>query len=255
MSQKDELLNRLRSSSGLLLLLDFDGTLVDIAPTPDSVIPPPELKIILRQLLARPMTHVAILSGRSLAELQEFIPSTIPVALAGCHGCELQMPGELEQSILDDEEIQQDLDNFAASLEELADWPGIIIEHKGCAVGMHYRLADETTVEHAFEEFYSKAEALENYEEMEIVEGKDVVELRPLGMNKGIAVSFLVENFRPSDNALIAYVGDDTTDLDGFDALPEGALRVAVGEKLADQADYVLSSPDELLELIRGLLQ
>jgi len=248
MSQKDELLNRLKSSSGLLLLLDFDGTLVDIAPTP-------ELKIILRQLLERPMTYVAILSGRSLLELQEFIPSTIPVALAGCHGCELQMPGELEQSILDDEKIQQDLDDFAASLEELADWPGIIIEHKGCAVAMHYRLADETTVEHAFEEFYSKAEVLENYEEMEIVEGKDVMELRPSGTNKGIAVSFLVENFRPSDNALIVYFGDDTTDLDGFDALPEGALRVSVGEKLADQADYVLSSPDELLELIRGLLQ
>lgn len=255
MSRKDELLNRLKSSPGLLLLLDFDGTLVDIAPTPDSIAPSPELKIILRQLLERPMTNVAILSGRSLAELQEFIPSTIPVALAGCHGCELQMPGELEQSILDDEGIQQDLDDFAASLDELADWPGIIVEHKGCAVAMHYRLADETTVEHAYEEFYSKAEALENYEEMEIVEGKYVVELRPSGMNKGIAVSFLVENFTPSDSALVVYFGDDTTDIDGFDALPEGALRVAVGEKLADQVDYVLFSPAELLELIRGLIQ
>lgn len=255
MSDKEKLLSCLRACPALLLFLDFDGTLVDIAPTPDSIVPPPELKIILRQLMERPMTHVAILSGRSLSELQEFIPPTIPIALAGCHGCELQMPGELEQSILDDETLQQDLDDFALGLEELADWPGIIVEHKGCAVAMHYRLADETTVEHAREEFYSRAEALENYEEMEIVEGKDVVELRPSGMNKGLAVRFLVENFVPREDASIVYFGDDTTDLDGFDALPEGAVRVSVGEKLVGQADYVLSSPAQLLELIRSLVE
>jgi len=255
MNPEEKLFELLKSSPGLLLLLDFDGTLVDIAPTPDSITPPPELKILLRQLLERPLTNIAILSGRSLSELQEFIPSTIPVALAGCHGCELQMPGELEQSILDDEAVQQDLDDFATSLEELAEWPGILVEHKGCAVAMHYRLADGTTIEHAVEEFYSKAEALPNYEEMEIIEGKAILELRPSGMNKGIAVEFLVENFRPSNDALVVYFGDDTTDVDGFEALPEGAIRVAVGTKLAKDADYVLDSPAELLEIMHKLLE
>lgn len=254
MTQKDELLQRLKSSRGLLLLFDFDGTLVDIAPTPDKIAPSPDLKLLLRQLVERPLTNVAIISGRSLTELQEYIPSSIPLAFAGCHGCELQMPGEVEQSILDDEDIQHDLDEFATSLEDLSEWPGILLEHKGCAVAMHYRLADRTTIEHAQEEFYSKAEQLLNYEEMEIIEGKAVLELRPTGMNKGIAVGFMAENFLPTERALVVYFGDDTTDLDGFAALSKNSLRVAVGEKIADKADYTLDSPGEITELIRELL-
>ncbi|MBD3285697.1 trehalose-phosphatase, partial [candidate division WOR-3 bacterium] len=244
-----------KSGRGLLLLFDFDGTLVDIAPTPDKVNPSPDLKLLFRQLVERDFTNVAILSGRSLMELQEYIPSSISLAFAGCHGCELQMPGEVEQSILDDEEIQRDLDDFASGLEELSDWPGIIVEHKGCAVAIHYRLADKTTIEHTKEEFYNRAEALPNYEEMEIIEGKAVLELRPTGMNKGIAVQFMVENFLTSEDSLTVYFGDDITDLDGFEALPENSLRVAVGNKIAEYADYMLDSPSRLLELIRQFLE
>ncbi|MBN2378291.1 trehalose-phosphatase [candidate division WOR-3 bacterium] len=254
MTQKEKILELLKSSKGLLLLFDFDGTLVDIAPTPDRIVMPPDLKLLLRKLVERPSINVAILSGRSLIELQEYIPANILLAFAGCHGCELQMPGEVEQSILDDEDIQRDLDEFAASLEELSDWPGIIIEHKGCAVAMHYRLADKTTIEHAQEEFYSRAEQLSNYEEMEIIEGKAVLELRPSGMHKGIAVEFLAENFLPSDGALVAYFGDDTTDLDAFTALPENSLKVAVGQKIAKEANFVLASPAEVVQLIKELL-
>ncbi len=249
-----KLLSELDSSTGLLLLFDFDGTLVDIAPTPEAINVPPELKIMLRQLVERENTNVAIISGRSLYELQEYFPPSVMVAFAACHGCQLQMPGEVEQSILDDGALQQDLDEFAANLNEMSNWPGIIIEHKGCAVAMHYRLADRTTVEHAHEEFYSMAENLSNYEDMEIIEGKEVLEIRPAGMNKGIAVDFLSENFLPTDDALVVYFGDDTTDLDGFDAMFEGSLKVAIGDKIAAQADYVLASPAELWELIKGLI-
>jgi len=251
----EELFDVIKSSSGLLLLFDFDGTLVDIAPTPDRIQPSPDLKLLLRQLVERPLTNVAILSGRSLMELQEYIPASIPVAFAGCHGCELQMPGEVEQSILDDEDIQHDLDDFAVSLEELSDWPGIFVEHKGCAVAMHYRLADHTTIEHAQEEFYSRAEVLANYEEMEIIEGKAVLELRPSGMNKGIAVQFMVENYLPTLDALTVYFGDDTTDVDGFDSLPDNSVKVSIGTKIADKADYMLDSPSQLVELVRKLLE
>lgn len=255
MPDTGELLERLKASRGLLLLLDFDGTLVKIAPTPDSVQVSPDLKLLLRRLLERPMTRVAILSGRSLAELQEFFPATVVVALAGCHGCELQMPGEVEESILEDEEVKHDLDELAAILEEeLSEWPGILVEHKGCAVALHYRLADQTTVEHATEEFYSKAENLPTYEEMEIIEGKDVLELRPHGMNKGIAVEYLVQNFLPGPDAVVVYFGDDTTDLDGFKALPETGIKVSVGKKLSKHADYVLSSPDHLITILKELI-
>lgn len=254
MSQKNELLNRLKTASSLLLLFDFDGTLVDIASTPDKIEVTPELKLMLRQLAERPFTNAAVLSGRSLTELHEYLPASIPLAFAGCHGCELQMPGEVEESILDDEEIQFDLDEFALSLEELSDWPGIIIEHKGCAVALHYRMADATTIEHATEEFYNRAEQLPNYEEMEIIEGKMVLELRPSGMHKGIAVEFMAQNFMPTIESLLVYFGDDTTDLDGFNALPEGSIKVAIGERIASSADYVLDTPSELCEVIQGLL-
>jgi trehalose-phosphatase len=254
MSQKEDLLARLNAVNGLLLLFDFDGTLIDIASTPDKIEVTPELKLLLRQLTERPFTNAAILSGRSLTELHEYLPASIPLAFAGCHGCELQMPGEVEESILDDEEIQFDLDEFALSLEELSDWPGILIEHKGCAVALHYRMADETTIEHATEEFYSRAEQLPNYEEMEIIEGKMVLELRPSGMNKGIAVEFITQNFMPSVEALVVYFGDDITDIDGFNALPEGSLKVSIGEKIAPYANFILDSPDELIQVIKELL-
>lgn len=251
-----ELLIRLRQAPGLLLMFDFDGTMIDIAPTPDAINVPPEFKILLRSLADIEDTNVAIVSGRSLPELQEYIPNTIPVALAGCHGGQLQMPGEVEESILDDEDIQHDLDKFAEDLHELADWPGIIIEHKGCAVALHYRLADATTIEHAREEFYSRAELLDNYEEMEVIEGKEVLEMRPAGVNKGIAVKFLVEHNLPASGSLAVYFGDDTTDLEAFEALPEeNALRVAIGEKITERADFVLESPAELLQLVKELIE
>jgi len=255
MNSKEELLVKLKASAGLLLLFDFDGTLVDIAPSPDKIKPSLDLKLILRRLISRPGTNVGILTGRSLADLQEYVPANISIAFAGCHGCELQMPGEVEQSILDDEEIQRDLDAFASSMEELSEWPGIIIEHKGCAVAMHYRLADKTIIEHAQEEFYTRAEFLPTYEEMEIIEGKAVFELRPSGMHKGIAVQFLSENYLPVYNALVVYFGDDTTDLDAFAALPDNSIRVAVGKKIADKADCVLDSPSKLLEILKELLK
>lgn len=254
MIDKPDLAQKLQSTPGLLLIFDFDGTLAEIAPTPDAVVLNPDTVLLLRKLLERPLTNLAVISGRSIEYLRKHIPASLDVALAGCHGCEFEMPGQIEESILDDEEIFEDLETFALGLKDLESWQGIIVENKGCAVAMHYRLAEENQALHARDEFYSRASALKRFEDMEVIEGKKVIELRPFGINKGVAVRFLADSYRPSSDSLTAYFGDDTTDLDAFQALPENSIRVAIGSKIANEADYVLASPKELLETIRRLV-
>jgi trehalose 6-phosphate phosphatase len=254
---KSSLLERLRMADSLLLLFDFDGTLVEIAPSPDGIKPHPELLRLLERLSERPMTNVAVLSGRTLQQLETYIPSTLNVALAGSHGAQVRMPGDKDKvvSLFNSPDTIKELSLFAASIAPLSDLPGILIEEKGTSIAMHYRLAEPEIAGDACRRFISQAEQLKNFKDLEILEGKMVLEIRPKDVNKGSAVRFLCREFLPSEQALVACFGDDVTDIDAFRALPQGSIRIAIEKTIANLADYMLESPQELLEIIRRLLE
>jgi len=192
------------------LLLDVDGTLIDIAPTPDSVIVPPNLITTLRGLRARLGGALALVSGRSVEVLDTLLPDTAH-AMAGEHGAAIRhAPGDaierpdlpaLPQAWLDQARTMVDAT------------PGAVMERKARGFTMHFRRCPE-----AGPGFHAFLQALlAGQDQFRLLGGTMVWEVRPDGMDKGRAVRALMER-APFAGRLPIFIGDDVTDEDGMRA-------------------------------------
>lgn len=220
------------------ILLDVDGVLAPIVDVPHEAAVPEETRAELRRLDGR-YALVACISGRSGADARRIV-GIDELVYVGEHGLEL-VPEAAEWS--------DRLHAFAASV----DWEDI--ERKPLTITFHYRRAeDEAEALKLLEAVAARA----RHEGLVPRFGRKVLELRPpIGAHKGTAVTHLLGE-RGLERAL--YAGDDTTDLDAFNAL-EGlvlGVRVAVAspegpKALLEAADIVVDGPAELRELLRRL--
>jgi trehalose 6-phosphate phosphatase len=234
----DDGLARLRAEPAqAAVLLDVDGTLAPIVARPELAAVPEETRAEVRRLVGR-YGLVACVSGRSGAEAAHLV-GVDGVVYVGVHGLELAPEAA---------RWRETLRPFAAET-----WPWL--EDKGLTVALHWREApDEAEALRTLEEIAARAKTAG----LEARWGRKVLELRPpVASDKGTAVRALLAE-RGLRRAL--YAGDDTTDLDGFRGLDglEIAVRVAVASpegpaELREGADVVVSSPAELLELLRTL--
>ncbi|MFL5912562.1 MAG: trehalose-phosphatase [Gaiellaceae bacterium] len=233
------LLERLAAEPQLAgLFLDFDGVLAPIVERPDDAYPPAEARGELERLAAR-YALVAVVSGRAGDDVRRRV-GVEGVKVVGSHGLELDPEAE---------DWRARIDAFAQTV----DWPDV--ERKTLTVAFHYRTAtDDRAARAALEDVAGRARA----EGLRASFGRKVLEvLPPLEANKGTAVRQLLAG-AGLHRALVA--GDDTTDLDAFRALDglDLAVRVAVAAdespaELRAEADLVVGSTDELLELLRTL--
>ncbi len=196
-------------------LLDLDGTLIEIAPTPDAVIVPPMLPGLLRRLRARHRDAVAIITGRPI-EAVDALLGDAPFAVAGEHGAAIRPgPGcpvaRETLPVLPEDELAR-----AAALA--ARFPGALVERKAHGVALHYRLAPEA--EQALRE---AAEAMvAACPGFALLSGSKVWEVRPAGIHKGTALRALMAA-PPFAGRVPVFVGDDVTDEDAI------AAAVALG--------------------------
>jgi trehalose 6-phosphate phosphatase len=234
----DDRLARLRAEPGrAAVLLDVDGTLAPIVARPELAAVPAETRAEVARLAER-YALVACVSGRSGEEAAQLV-GVEGVLYVGVHGLELAPEAEA---------WREALRPFAAER-----WPWL--EDKGLTVALHWREADDE--EAALRELEAIAERAQAAG-LEARWGRKVLELRPpVEADKGTAVRTLLSE-RGLRRAL--YAGDDTTDLDAFRGLDglELGVRVAVASEegpaaLREAADVVVSSPAELLELLRVL--
>jgi len=216
------------------LFLDFDGTLVELADTPDGVSIPTELGPMLEQLRRKLEGRLAIVSGRSLADLKRHLPLH-GIAFSGSHGLELQLADGTRLPL----SVPLGLDEMCQAVEAFADkvGGGLLAERKPAGIALHYRLApDEAERVEAFMARLAKKTgfALQN--------GAMVAELRAHGATKGDALkAFMTEP--PFANARPVFVGDDLTDEDGFaEAAALGGAGVLVGPARPTAARYALES-------------
>ena len=219
------------------VLLDVDGTLAPIVARPELAAVPEETRAEVRRLAGR-YALVACVSGRTGEEAARLV-GVDGVVYVGVHGLELAPEAA---------RWREALRPFAAT-----EWPWL--EDKGLTVALHWREApDEEAALAALREVAARAETAG----LEARWGRKVLELRPpVPADKGTAVRALLEE-RALRRAL--YAGDDTTDLDAFRGLDglELAVRVAVASAeapagLREAADVVVSTPAELLDLLRLL--
>ena len=217
---------KLHDAAELVLLLDYDGTLVELAPTPDLARPDPELFELLRALAERPHTTVYVVSGRKRETMDQWL-GQLPIGLWAEHGFWSRSgptapwvpAGELHPSWRDPAlAILQDVTTRT---------PGALIEEKSAGLAWHYRMADEEYGQQQANELRLHLNQVLSNQPVEILDGNMVIEIRPHGMNKGLVVPDVLNTHRPG--AVLAAIGDDRTDEDLFRALPAEAVTVKVG--------------------------
>ncbi|MGI9039576.1 MAG: bifunctional alpha,alpha-trehalose-phosphate synthase (UDP-forming)/trehalose-phosphatase [Gemmatimonadales bacterium] len=223
---RSEVARLLEQTDYLLLLVDYDGTLVPFTPTPELARPDAALLGLLRSLATRPGTEIHVVSGRAREALEQWL-STLPVWLHAEHGFWSRRPDGREW-IPAGEVGGAWREPVLAILRDItARTPGSLIEIKAVALAWHYRLADRETGARRANELQLHLNQLLSNQPVEILQGHKVIEIRPHGINKGTVVPPL--SAERLANSTILAIGDDRTDEDLFAALPPEAITVRVG--------------------------
>lgn len=227
------------SLEGAALFLDFDGTLVELAETPDAIRVPPALAPLLDRLRHRLDGRLAIVSGRSIADLDRHLPCS-DVAVAGSHGLELRLASGDSLPL----SVPAGLANARAEIERFAaGQEGLIVESKPLGIAVHYRLAPQQ--EKGVLAFMTEVAQRQG---LLLQRGKMVVELRPRGAHKGDALKALMMEPR-FVGARPLFVGDDLTDEHAFAAAAElGGAGILVGPARETAARYRLASVDAVAD-------
>jgi trehalose 6-phosphate synthase/phosphatase len=207
-----------------LIFLDYDGTLVPFASTPEAAKPDSELQNLLASLANDKRNQVVIISGRNKEALDEFFGDH-KIGLVAEHGAwirdssgQWKPTGEYSTDWKDT--IRPILDRFKRRT------PGALVEEKDFALVWHYRRADPDLSSVRVSELKDTLYFLTANLELDVGEGNKIVEIKNAGINKGNAATKWIE--KEKWDFMLA-VGDDVTDEDLFKALPEFAYSIKVG--------------------------
>jgi trehalose 6-phosphate phosphatase len=232
----------------IAILLDIDGTLLDFAPRPHDVCVPPGLRQTLNGLLANTCGALALVSGRSLRDIDRlFAPARFPV-VAG-HGAEIRASAASDAVAIRAEPLDAKLKRRLASIAKLI--PGILIEDKGYSLALHYRLAPQA--EKAIYAVVSLIEAELPDAPIEVLPGKYVCEIKRSGFTKASGVRELMAQ-EPFAGRRPLFVGDDVTDESAFAIMPEfDGMAFSVGKKTPGVAGH-FDAPSDVREFLARLL-
>lgn len=245
-----ETFDRARHSRRVAVVLDYDGTLVPLADTPDEAQPDGELLSLIDSLTERPNLTVAMVSGRARATLEEWFGG-LPIELWAEHGVWYRPAGaEVWAAVVDDLGDSWLPTARAVMAEFAATTPGAFVETKSASVAWHYRRAARGFgAAQARELRVALSRALAD-QPAEIIEGKHVLEVRPRGANKAQVVQQLLS--RPDPPEFIIAFGDDRTDDEMFAALPRSAVSIHVGPG-ASLATHRLRDPGAVRAFLASL--
>jgi trehalose 6-phosphate phosphatase len=228
----------------IALLLDIDGTILDTAITPGSVVVSDSLRSSLKELHAKCSGALALVSGRLIHDIDNlFAPLRLPAI--GGHGAEMRLSGGMTTQARHADAIGDGLRKLVAATAA-AD-PRVILEDKATSLAVHYRLAPqlEQTLKTEIAAIIERV-AVQN---LEVMHGKAVIEIKSSHFSKGTAVRELMKS-KPFLHRRPVFVGDDTTDVSVFKILPTlGGVGYSV-ERFMPGANGIFGSPHE----VRGWL-
>ena len=237
------------------VFFDFDGTLSEIVENPGSARLVEGAADALTSLTAQ--CPVAILSGRDLADVRQRIG--LPgIWYAGSHGFELTGPDGTHHENAEAAASLSVLEQAAAELaDQLADIPGVVVEHKRFGVAVHYRNAARDRVG----EVAAAVRSAGQRTALRVTTGREVIELRPnVDWDKGKTLRWVLDHICDNEqpgSLLPIYLGDDITDEDAFDAVRDDGIPIVVrhtddGDR-ATAAKYALDNPERAREFTERL--
>jgi len=227
------------------LFLDIDGTIIDIALTPEAVVVPELLKLSLSRVREQLGGALALVSGRTLDAIDELF-APLKFAAAGAHGAEVRAApdGPVKRCAIPLTAPER------AALAQVARLdPRLRLEDKGYSMAVHYRTARELE-DKVLATVQQEVAGLG--EDLRILCGKAVVEVKQRGFSKGTAVRDLMQR-PPFLNRRPIYFGDDVTDEDALAIMPEfSGLGISVGQ-LRPGATGQVATPAEVRQWLAGL--
>jgi trehalose 6-phosphate phosphatase len=230
------------------VLLDIDGTLLDLMPTPREVWVPPGLAKTLNRLLVRTNGALALVSGRSLNDIDLiFAPDLFPAV--GGHGAEMRIDPDSEAVAAHAPPMDKELKRRLAAIAKLS--PGILLEDKGYSLALHYRLAP-----HAEKAIYAAVSLIRAdlpNAPIEVLPGKCVCEIKHSGFTKASGVRELMTH-EPFKGRRPFFIGDDVTDETVFAIMPDlDGLAFSVGRRATGVAGH-FDAPSDVREFLTHLL-
>lgn len=230
-----------------LIFLDYDGTLKGFYGDPQAAKPDEELYALIKNLGKK--AHVVIISGRDKTTLGEWFKNS-KVDLIGEHGVWLKGHKEDWHTITNltdtwKEAIGEVLDGYVART------PGSFIEEKDYSLVWHYRKVETGLGELRTRELTSHLKYLASNQNLQVLEGDMVVEIKSTEINKGRAARNWMKRYEGSDFIMAA--GDDWTDEDTFKAMPEDAYTIKVGSSNS-AAKFSVNSYEDVRILLKSLV-
>lgn len=229
-------------------LLDIDGTLLDMAAKPRDVIVPPGLKETLTELLARTGGALAMVSGRSMEDIDFIFGPEFPAV--GGHGAEMRISQTGEAFANQAPPMDINLKRRFAKLAEMNE--GILLEDKGYSLALHFRLAPDC--EDAIYDGVSAIQADLPNAPIEVLPGKFVCEIKHSGVTKATGVTELMTH-EPFKGRRPIFLGDDVTDESVFAIMPDmKGLAFSVGRR-AQGVNGHFDEPENVRQWLASLLK
>jgi trehalose 6-phosphate synthase/phosphatase len=205
-----------------LILLDYDGTLVDIAATFDEAKPTSQALNLLTHLAADPANTVVIISGRDHVTLETWL-GHLPVSFVAEHGLFFKLPHEPWRPT---RPLKQTWKSAVRHVMEAAAIPGAHIEDKTLSLVWHYRNSDPAVADPAVSRLMATLRPLASAQNLKILPGRKIIEVLPDGVDKGAAAQHWLKD---GHYDFILAAGDDVTDEDIFRVLPSRAYKIKIG--------------------------
>jgi len=244
---RTDILEKYKRAKNRLILLDYDGTLVDFTPVPEDAVPSFELLDILRKIDSTPYTKLIVISGRNQKDIEKFV-GELPIDIIAEHGAMLKKQGKWQKQNID---ISEWKELVLAVLNETSSFcPGSFVEEKNFSLAWHYRNAETGYIQSR--KLIKILDSINSSYNFKVLDGNKVVEIKSNEVGKGKAAKDVIEK----DNYdFILSIGDDKTDEEMFEFLvthPE-AITIKVGEGNT-MAKYLLENVDNVIKLLRRLL-
>ena len=244
LSVSNEILKAYKTAKNRLLLLDYDGTLVEFNEKPNLAIPSPQLLKTIEKLIQQPNTDVVIISGRDQLFLDKWF-GKMKLTLVAEHGYFIKNEKWMEKLNNNKEWIQNLLPIFNSFTDRT---PGTFVEEKQNSLVWHYRKTDPELANNRAVELKTVIKSLAP-ESISLMDMDKAIEITNSQFNKGTAVSDIVSK-KNYDFTLC--IGDDVTDENMFINLNEEAYTLKVGKKTT-AAKYYIKNPIEVKKLLKLL--
>jgi len=248
--RREELRSAFSESKSRLLLLDYDGTLVEFNKDPEACAPDSDLKKLLTQFSDDPKNDVVVISGRRKETLGKWL-SDLPITLVAEHGIWTKLKGQdwERDSKIDDSTWK---DEAREIMEFYVDrTPGSFVEEKSYALAWHYRKVEKGLGEVRMSELRSHLKHMMSGKHCQVLDGDYVIELKPDSVNKG---QVALEYYKDRQAAFNLCIGDDVTDESMFEVLPEDVFTIRVGGGKSS-ARYALKSVSDTRKLLNSLVR